>query len=246
MAGDYATMIIRTKDEHGVDRWCGMDEFSIVVTDVAEEEKKRELLASEDEEVDKDDAHWLEDFVDIDFEDHMNGTYTVQYKLPHEGKYRVEVDFLGSFRGKPGPIRGSPFFVDAAEGTGIAAENTEIAEARVEAAKDMQTEAAEDLVAVQSKFAADPQDEELEEEVHEAEARVTMMTNEVKSAEFNLGLVQEKQKSAVDPAINEFESTLVIDNLKKTTRDLLNYSTEMLVLCTQALFSGGPFHPVLV
>ena len=135
-----------------------MDEFSIMVTDVEDEENRRKLLeAGEDEEVDKEDAHWLEgggsyalvvprfysrasvlpcsrapvppvlprvtlqppqtsDFVDVDFEDHSNGTYTVKYLLPKAGKYRVEIDFLGSFRGQPGPIRGSPFFVDSSEG----------------------------------------------------------------------------------------------------------------------------------
>ena len=39
----------------------GMDEFSIMVTDVEDEENRRKLLeAGEDEEVDKEDAHWLE------------------------------------------------------------------------------------------------------------------------------------------------------------------------------------------
>ena len=38
-----------------------MDEFSIMVTDVEDEENRRKLLeAGEDEEVDKEDAHWLE------------------------------------------------------------------------------------------------------------------------------------------------------------------------------------------
>ena len=38
--------------------------------------------------------------------------------------------------------------------------------------------------------AVDEEDEAVEEEVHEAKAKVTMMENEVKSAEFKLGLAQ--------------------------------------------------------
>ena len=51
---------------------------------------------------------------------------------------------------------------------------------------------------------------------------------QVKSSEFKLGLVQAKMEEAVDPALNDLESSLTIDYLKKTTRDLKSYSTEML------------------
>ena len=42
-----------------------------------------------------------------------------------------------------------------------------------------------------------------------------MMENEVKSAEFKLGLAQAKMEEAIDPALNDLESSLTIDNLKK-------------------------------
>jgi dynein heavy chain, axonemal len=38
-----------------------------------------------------------------------DGTYTVKYVYPKGGLYEVDIKFLGTFQGKPGRVRGSPF-----------------------------------------------------------------------------------------------------------------------------------------
>lgn len=46
---------------------------------------------------------------DIDIQDNENGTYLVTYTAPKDDGYKIFVDFLGTFEGEAGPIRGSPF-----------------------------------------------------------------------------------------------------------------------------------------
>ena len=43
--------------------------------------------------------------------DNEDGTYTVSYAAPEEGEYHVSVEFMGTFGGQEGHVRGSPFKV---------------------------------------------------------------------------------------------------------------------------------------
>ena len=45
-------------------------------------------------------------------EDFGNGKYLVTYAARHEGKYRVNVEFNGTYGGKAGPLRGSGNEID--------------------------------------------------------------------------------------------------------------------------------------
>ncbi|CAM9498163.1 unnamed protein product, partial [Phaeothamnion confervicola] len=49
-------------------------------------------------------------------DDHNDGTYTVTYMAPRAGSYLVSVEFLGTFNGVAGHIRGSPFRARAVDG----------------------------------------------------------------------------------------------------------------------------------
>lgn len=100
-ANCLTSFIIQAKDKFSNDRVCGMDEFNVVVhridvdNSVDPEEKNSTI---------------------VKIMDQKNGTYIVQYIPPSSGKYKVSVDFLGTFHGRPGPIRGSPFFAEASDG----------------------------------------------------------------------------------------------------------------------------------
>jgi len=53
--------------------------------------------------------------IDAFIVDHNDGTYTVEYTPPKAGRYRIDVEFEGTFKGMEGAIRGSPFYPEAAE-----------------------------------------------------------------------------------------------------------------------------------
>ncbi|GMH84222.1 hypothetical protein TrST_g13493, partial [Triparma strigata] len=108
-AGFPTSFVIQAKDRSGADRICGMDEFCVTITDLD--------VVKPQEEVDDegDDAEENEERIDAFITDHNDGTYTVEYTPPKAGNYRIDVAFEGTFKGKAGAIRGSPFFTKAAE-----------------------------------------------------------------------------------------------------------------------------------
>jgi dynein heavy chain, axonemal len=95
------TCIIQARDTANVNRVCGMDEFTIKVASV------RVLR-------DKEIIEPLED-LDITITDQDDGTYVVNYTYPSQGLYDLSISFDGTFKGKGGPIRGSPFRVIVSE-----------------------------------------------------------------------------------------------------------------------------------
>ena len=90
------SFIIQAKDKFSNDRICGMDKFDISVHLLNPENDLKPMQAI--------------DFTTID---NKNGTYLVQYTPLRAGKYNVSVNFLGTFQGLAGPIRGSPFIAEA-------------------------------------------------------------------------------------------------------------------------------------
>lgn len=92
------SVVIQARDASNVNRVCGMDEFSVTISKVSRNEKKDCDII---EKVD----------VPITILDQNNGTYLVVFEYPEEGHYEVDISFAGTFKGKAGPIRGSPFRV---------------------------------------------------------------------------------------------------------------------------------------
>ena len=101
-------LIIQAKDLHSTNRDCGFDEFSITVSKMTpDKDGKLQPVAAE---------------IDIAIKDFDDGSYGADFVYPEEGDYQVDVVFNGTFQGKAGPIRGSPFKVHVVE-TGDVANN---------------------------------------------------------------------------------------------------------------------------
>lgn len=85
--------VIQARDDNGSNRTTGGDEFSVVVTMFEESD-------------DHEDAEPVR-IGGVLVEDLENGKYLVTYIARYPGKYTVDVDFMGTFGGKSGPLRGS-------------------------------------------------------------------------------------------------------------------------------------------
>jgi dynein heavy chain len=100
----YPTMqILQMRDFSCQNRTCGFDEFTIVISEVTEDGKdgKEKLV-----EVD----------AALNIIDQEDGTYKVEMTYPKAGTYSVSVKFDGTFKGKAGHIRGSPYRVEVKDG----------------------------------------------------------------------------------------------------------------------------------
>ena len=93
--------IIQAKDMHGTNRDCGFDEFTITVSKLMPDKDGKKAASAVD--------------VNIEFRDLDDGSYDVTFTYPDHGDYQVDIVFDGTFQGKAGPIRGSPFNVSVAE-----------------------------------------------------------------------------------------------------------------------------------
>ena len=92
--GLAAPFYIQARDASGANRQNGMDEFAVGVYEADIGQSRR-----------GESDHSLPVKV-VDLED---GTYQVIFVVPRTSQYIVHVDFLGTFQGVAGPIRGSPF-----------------------------------------------------------------------------------------------------------------------------------------
>ncbi len=88
--GPSTSFVIQARDALGTNRVCGMDDFGVVVSGGG---------GGGD--------------VPVKVVDQEDGTYQVLFALPQAGAYTVHVKFLGTFQGVAGPIRGSPFALQA-------------------------------------------------------------------------------------------------------------------------------------
>ena len=109
-AGFPTSFVIQAKDKNGNDRVCGMDEFCVTITEMDT------VKCVEEVEDEGEDAEENEERIDAFIVDHNDGTYTVEYTAPTAGRYRIDVEFEGTFKGTAGSIRGSPFFTEALSG----------------------------------------------------------------------------------------------------------------------------------
>ena len=92
------TLVIQARDAKGINRTCGMDEYVVAL---------KTVTVKKDKEI-------LEPIEDIKFEiiDQRDGTYVVNFAYPAAGAYELSIEFKGTFLGKAGQIRGSPFRVE--------------------------------------------------------------------------------------------------------------------------------------
>lgn len=91
---------IQARDTANLERQTGQDEFTVEVIQLDEDGKEGKEPVKLD---------------GVTVKDEDNGRYLVSYMAPAAGQYKVKVDFAGTYQGKAGPIRGSPFitkFVD--------------------------------------------------------------------------------------------------------------------------------------
>ena len=101
VAGTPVSFIIQARDASGSNRTCGMDEYDLQLGSI----------------VTKKDKDVSEPVDDSKFEivDQKDGTYLVNFVYPSKGVYELTVHFKGTFLGKAGQVRGSPFRVHVAE-----------------------------------------------------------------------------------------------------------------------------------
>eukprot|EP01035_Chromulina_nebulosa_P018310 gene18310-23996_t len=97
VASSPATLVIQSKDSAGINRSCGMDEFTVTVSTVTKRKDKEIIETVEN--------------VAVNIVDQNDGTYIVTFQYPNEGLFDVSVVFNGTFRGIEGPVRGSPYRV---------------------------------------------------------------------------------------------------------------------------------------
>lgn len=105
LAGEQATsFVIQARDASGTNRVCGMDEFTVRVCElsISDGHSMKEISVSAGNRD-----------VPVKILDQKDGTYQVVFVLPHAGSFIVHVDFLGTFQGMAGAIRGSPFTIEA-------------------------------------------------------------------------------------------------------------------------------------
>jgi dynein heavy chain len=94
VAGVPAAFYIQARDTANADRTTGTDEFAVRVVKLqadGTEGKAPELVPG------------------VVVHDEKTGRYLVTYTAPAAGVYKVHVDFMGTYGGKAGPIRASPF-----------------------------------------------------------------------------------------------------------------------------------------
>ena len=92
-----AGLAIQARDSAGLNRTCGMDEYTFILNKVIMK-KDKEILEN------------IETF-DLKIVDQNDGTYFVTIVYPEAAVYDVSIQFNGTFQGKAGHVKGSPFRV---------------------------------------------------------------------------------------------------------------------------------------
>ena len=90
---EETTFIIQARDAKNRDRTTGGDEFEVRV---------RQKLIDDEGEIE------YRTVRNVEIDDAENGTYAVTYTGQDAGDYLIECEFLGTFGGEKGHVRGSP------------------------------------------------------------------------------------------------------------------------------------------
>jgi dynein heavy chain len=92
---EEVSFLIQAKDDNNSNRTTGGDEFSVIITMLGGGENGENHRLS-----------------GVGVEDLENGRYLVSYKVKYVGRYEIKVDFLGTFGGKAGELRGSGIVIE--------------------------------------------------------------------------------------------------------------------------------------
>lgn len=92
---EEVSFMIQARDDNNYNRTTGGDEFSVIINLIGGGEGGEN--------------HRL---TGVFIEDLENGRYVVTYKPKYAGKYEIRVDFLGTFGGKAGELRGSGITIE--------------------------------------------------------------------------------------------------------------------------------------
>lgn len=101
IANHPAAFVIQAKDSAGVNRTCGMDEYDLTLSTIT---------LKKDKEI----AEIIDD-AKFEITDQKDGTYLVWAHYPSKGLFEINVSFKGTFQGKAGPVRGSPFRINVTD-----------------------------------------------------------------------------------------------------------------------------------
>jgi dynein heavy chain, axonemal len=89
LVGEEVNFYIQARDFNGSDRYTGGDEFIVEIVSVSGQDAEKE------------------EPVRALVEDQGDGKYLVSYSVQRSGRYKVNMEFLGTYGGKAGPLRGS-------------------------------------------------------------------------------------------------------------------------------------------
>jgi dynein heavy chain, axonemal len=98
ISGSTVAFIIQSRDATGANRTCGMDEYEFSLSTVVPKKDKETLEPVED--------------CKFDVIDQKDGTYLINFVYGVKGLHELSVNFKGTFLGKAGPVRGSPFRIN--------------------------------------------------------------------------------------------------------------------------------------
>lgn len=109
--GEPTMFIIKAKDKSSKNRSCGMDEFVVRIESI---DIGRKSGSGSDEFVDSVvNPPSSGSNIPSTIKDDGDGCYTVTWTPPAAGTYRISIDFAGTFGGRAGALRGSPFVANA-------------------------------------------------------------------------------------------------------------------------------------
>ena len=111
------SFVVEARDSNGVKRVCGMDDFCVKIRDMGgldDEDHFYKLLLAEKTDA-GDEVEEIEEKLWAEVDDVGDGTYLVTFMPQRPAKYQIDVEFLGSFDGPAGPVRGSPFTITTAD-----------------------------------------------------------------------------------------------------------------------------------
>ena len=111
--GEPTVFVIQAKDKASKNRVCGMDAYAIRIEPMDIDRNgggdDGSFGCSSGDGASDTSSSRIQSTV----EDDGDGCYTCTWIPPVAGRYRIQIEFAGTFGGRAGPIRGSPFVADA-------------------------------------------------------------------------------------------------------------------------------------
>jgi dynein heavy chain len=92
---EEVTFVIQARDADNCNRTTGGDEFVVIVSAIEDESENS-----------------LTRIPGVRIKDCEDGQYVVTYTVKAPGKYKIDVDFMGTFGGIAGPLRGSGSIIE--------------------------------------------------------------------------------------------------------------------------------------